>query len=187
MRSLFEMIYPVIEIEMMWRKNNKHTGIVNQHYDDKEVKSMKSVKKTMRSTVSFLLSLTMMLAVFVIPVYADEPEPENVTIHYYNENNWQSPYLYYYADNNNPVVWPGVAMTSDGDNWYSYTVSNFDEIRVIFSNNGSNQYPAQNEPGILISGEKWFKNGNLYSQDPDTYHVNVHYYNGSGWSSPYIY
>ena len=118
---------------------------------------MKTLKKTMRSTISFLLSITMMLAVFVIPVYADEPEPEDVTIHYYNENNWQSPYLYYYADNNNPVAWPGVAMTSDGDNWYSYTVSNFDEIRIIFSNNGSNQYPAQNEPGILVSGEKWLK------------------------------
>ena len=146
---------------------------------------MKKTKKALLTTLSFILFLAIMMTTTIIPVSADGVSP--VVIHYYNENNWQNPYLYYYIDNNNPVVWPGVAMTDDGDGWYSYTVSDYTEVRAIFSNNGSNQDPGQNEPGYLISGEKWYKNGTLYSTDPDLARLKIHYYNYNAWNSPYIY
>ena len=39
--------------------------------------------------------------------------------------------------------------------------------KVIFSNNGADQYPGQNEEGLSVSGEKWYKSGNFYNQNPD--------------------
>ena len=65
-----------------------------------------------KKLLSFILTAALMLSVYVIPVAA---EKENeVTVHYYNENNWENPYIYYYNDESTPVSWPGVAMTSDG-------------------------------------------------------------------------
>lgn len=138
-----------------------------------------------KKLLSFILTAALMLSVYVIPVAA---EKENeVTVHYYNENNWENPYIYYYNDESTPVNWPGVAMTSDGNNWYSYTISDFDYAKVIFSDNGNNQYPAQNQEGLTVSGEQWYKSGNFYNQNPDLSKIRVHYYNTNGWSSPYIY
>ena len=58
-------------------------------------------------------------------------------------------------------------MKNDGDNRYSYTMSNFASVKVIFGNNGADQYPGQNEEGLTVSGEKWYKSGNFYNQNPD--------------------
>ena len=45
-------------------------------------------------------------------------------------------------------------MKNDGDNRYSYTMSNFASVKVIFGNNGADQYPGQNEEDLTVSGEK---------------------------------
>ena len=97
----------------------------------------------------------------IIPVSADESAP--VTIHYYNENSFTSPYLYYYTDSYNPVIWPGAAMTADGDGLYTY-----ESTRIIFSNNGSNQLPVQNQPGLDAEGIMWYKNDIWCDKDTDT-------------------
>ena len=47
----------------------------------------------------------------------------------------------------------GTAMTSDGNGWYSYDIYGFDEVKVIFSDNGANQIPQQNETGCTVTGE----------------------------------
>ena len=136
--------------------------------------------------ISVLLIVTMMLSIFVLPATATEITNE-VIVHYYNENNWENPYIYYYYDGQTNPEWPGVAMTSDGNGWYSYTISNYSTAKVIFSNNGADQYPAENQEGLLVSGEKWFKSGTFYNQNPDSSKISVHYYNSNGWSNPYIY
>lgn len=138
-----------------------------------------------KKLLSFILVMAMMLSVFVLPATA--VNENEVVVHYYNENNWENPYIYYYNDGNTPVSWPGVAMHSDGDNWYSYTINNMGTAKVIFSNNGADQYPAQNQEGLTVSGEKWYKSGSFYSQNPDLSKITVHYYNTSAWSNPYIY
>lgn len=136
--------------------------------------------------ISVILIETMMLSIFVVPAAATETTSE-VIVHYYNENNWQNPYIYYYYDGQTNPEWPGSAMTSDGDGWYSYTISNYSTARVIFSNNGADQYPAKNQEGLLVSGEKWFKSGAFYNQNPDSSKITVHYYNSNAWNNPYIY
>ncbi len=107
-----------------------------------------------KKLLSMIVACAIMLSVIVIP--ASAVGDNEVTVHYYNENNWQLPYLYYYTDGNTPVQWPGVAMTSEGNGWYGYTISGMSSAQVIFSNNGSDQNPAQNEPGYSVSGEKWY-------------------------------
>ncbi|WP_337781480.1 starch-binding protein [Ruminococcus sp.] len=138
-----------------------------------------------KKLLSFVLVAAMMLSVFVLPATA--VSENEIVVHYYNENNWESPYIYYYNDGNTPVSWPGTAMNNDGDNWYSYTISGYSSAKVIFSNNGADQYPAQNQEGLTVSGEKWYKSGSFYDQNPDLSKVSVHYYNSNQWSSPYIY
>ena len=105
-----------------------------------------------KKLLSFVLVAAMMLSVFVLPATA--VSENEIVVHYYNENNWESPYIYYYNDGNTPVSWPGTAMNNDGDNWYSYTISGYSSAKVIFSNNGADQYPAQNQEGLTVSGEK---------------------------------
>lgn len=138
-----------------------------------------------KKLLSFVLVAAMMLSVFVLPATA--VSENEIVVHYYNENNWESPYIYYYNDGNTPVSWPGTAMNNDGDNWYSYTISGYSSAKVIFSNNGADQYPAQNQEGLTVSGEKWYKSGSFYDQNPDLSKVSVHYYNSNQWCSPYIY
>ena len=93
--------------------------------------------------ISSILIVIMMLSIFVMPATAIETTNE-VIVHYYNENNWENPYIYYYYDGQTNTEWPGVSMTSDGNGWYSYTISNYSTAKVIFSNNGDEQYPAEN-------------------------------------------
>lgn len=117
--------------------------------------------------------------------YYQNPDLSKVSVHYYNSNQWGSPYIYYYTDSETPVTWPGTAMTSDGNGWYSYDIYGFDEVKVIFSDNGANQIPQQNETGYTVTGEKWFINGTLYDAEPDG--ITVHFYDYNNWGNVNIY
>lgn len=140
-----------------------------------------------KKILSLLLTMTIIFSVANISVSAVSNEDNNITIHYYNENNWDNPYIYCYNNSGELSKWPGEKMTPGVNNWYSYVIRNYSEAKVIFSNKGANLYPAQYQEGISISGEKWFKNGSLYSKDPDNYKITVHYYNYNAWAEPYIY
>lgn len=54
-----------------------------------------------KKLLSMIVACAIMLSVIVIP--ASAVGDNEVTVHYYNENNWQLPYLYYYTDGNTPV------------------------------------------------------------------------------------
>ena len=122
-----------------------------------------------------------------MPASAAEKIEDQITVYYYNENNWKSPYIYYYCDNLAPVTWPGKQMNDFGDGWYSYTINNLKTAKVIFSDNGANQNPAQNQEGYSVEGEKWYKKGTWYQNRPEIQTTKIHYYNENGWSEPYIY
>lgn len=116
--------------------------------------------------------------------WQDNSEHE-ITVHYYNENNWENPYVYCYLNNDEEYSWPGKKMSADGNNWYSYTINGFEQVRVIFSNNGNNQIPGQNQDGYLIQGEKWYCLGSWYDHEPKN--TVVHYYNSDNWSNVKLY
>lgn len=84
-----------------------------------------------------------------------EPVTQLSKVYFYNTNNWSNPTIYVYNDSVSPVkmaaAWPGVAMTKESDGLYSYTLpEGFGDAKIIFSNNGSNQTPAQGQAGYII-------------------------------------
>lgn len=69
--------------------------------------------------------------------------------------NWSNLHAYVYNEDASGVqtisAWPGVAMTSEGNNIYSYTLpESWKNARVIFNNGGSSQYPASGQPGLVL-------------------------------------
>lgn len=138
-----------------------------------------------KKIIALVLILTTILSIFSLPASAAEKIEDQITVYYYNENNWESPYIYYYCDNLTPVTWPGKQMNDFGDGWYSYTINNLKTAKVIFSDNGANQNPAQNQEGYSVSGEKWYLNGSWYDSEPNG--ITVHFNNYNDWDNVNIY
>lgn len=94
-----------------------------------------------------------------------------LTVHYYKPASWGTPNIYYYDDAVTPIkvgaAWPGIAMTDRGNGWYTYSIPAWQQAKVIF-NSGSSQIPAAQQPGYLVTGEKWIKDGVIYVQNPDS-------------------
>lgn len=71
-------------------------------------------------------------------------KPEVVSgIKVHLKTTWTTPYIYYWSVVATPAIsnatWPGVAMTSEGDGWWTYTLANATSSNIIFSNNGASQ------------------------------------------------
>ncbi|MEE1317884.1 MAG: starch-binding protein, partial [Ruminococcus sp.] len=81
------------------------------------------------------------------------PSSENY-IYYKNTNGWSTVNAYYWSDDNTTMTsWPGVAMTSIGDNVYRIEVPS--DAQYIIFNNGS----AQTGDLTLQGMNKIYKNG----------------------------
>ena len=72
---------------------------------------------------------------------ATEPEQQEaeMTVHFYNTGNWDSVSAYAWQDGSGTKYlgdWPGKAMVSDGDGWWSVTISTAaaSDLRMIFNN-----------------------------------------------------
>ncbi|SHO44261.1 carbohydrate-binding module family 20 domain-containing protein [Anaerocolumna xylanovorans] len=93
------------------------------------------------------------------------------TVHYYKPSSWGTPNIYYYDETVTPkkegAAWPGTAMTSEGDGWYSYTISGWNKAYVIF-NSGSVQIPASGQPGYLVTKNCWIKDGVMNDTKPSS-------------------
>ena len=112
---------------------------------------------------------------------------ETMTVHFYKPSSWGTPNLYYYeSETKTGPVWPGEAMTSEGDNWYTYTIKDYETAYVIFNSNGQ-QIPGAKQPGIKVSQEIWYKDGNVYTSKPEEIANTVHFYKPSGWGTPNLY
>jgi alpha-amylase len=102
---------------------------------------------------------------------AEEPEEITFTVHYYKPSNWGTPNIYYYDETVSPKkegkAWPGTAMSSEGDGWYSYTITGLEKAYVIFNSNGS-QIPLSGATGYLIKADSWIKDGVITTEKPET-------------------
>lgn len=52
--------------------------------------------------------------------------------------------------------WPGVAMTDEGNNKFSYTFEEEWDTGLVIFNDGTNQYPESMEPGCEIEADKTY-------------------------------
>jgi len=90
----------------------------------------------------------------------------NVKVHY--ESAWGSTYMHF----NNGVEWttaPGVAMSSDGNNWFSKTVQRTGSSITFVFNDGAGSWDNNNEANYSSSlTELWVKGGAITSYDPST-------------------
>lgn len=100
-------------------------------------------------------------------VYKAVSTSSNVKVHYYNSNNWSTVTMYAYDERTGTVKkltgeWPGSAMTSEGNGWYTYPKISSDYAQVIFTNGGGVQVPGASQPGYEVTGEVWLKDGVSY-------------------------
>ncbi len=137
-----------------------------------------------------MLCICFLLAVGFSALAADiawssDYQPGNRITVYFHNSNFSKPYIYCYTNGYEVKSWPGEQMTLESNGWYSYTIKDLSQVRVIFSDNGSHQNPGEGESGFLVSGDKWYCNGNWYDQQPQN--TIVHYYNNQNWNSVNIY
>lgn len=89
---------------------------------------------------------------------------DGIELHF--KSTWGGAKVYYWntdGKSNNPVSWPGVNMTSEGNGWYTYNIADVSSANIIFDYNG-------NQTGDLSrnSGAWWYKDGKWYTSNPDT-------------------
>lgn len=100
-------------------------------------------------------------------VYKEVESSTNVKVHYYNSQSWSNVTLYAYDERTGTAklltgAWPGSAMTSEGNGWYTYPEISSDYAQVIFTNGNGTQIPGASQPGYEVSGEVWIKDGVQY-------------------------
>ena len=109
-------------------------------------------------------------------------------IFYKNTNNWSKVYAYYWSDENTQMTsWPGVEMTSLGNDIYGIEIPE-DADYIIFTNGEG----AQTEDITLEGLNKLYDSGSWsdYGNDEETESVTsncVYYKNTNSWSCVYAY
>ena len=85
-------------------------------------------------------------------------------VHFKLPSGWTKAYLHYWntVPTKTPTTWPGVAMTSEGNSWYTYTIAGVTSSSVIFNNQGSPQ-----TVDLTRNKEGWYKDGTWYDTNPD--------------------
>ncbi|WP_334075177.1 starch-binding protein [Paenibacillus sp. A14] len=99
----------------------------------------------------------------------DPSTGEEMKVYFYKPADWGAPNIYYYDETLTPkkenAAWPGVPMQSEGNGWYSHTISGWSQANVLF-NSGGKQMPGSGQQGYLISGTSWIKDGIVTEEEP---------------------
>lgn len=84
-----------------------------------------------------------------------------IKVHYYCEDGVPSVYYWNSLPQNMSTDYPGKVMTSEGNNYYTYTFDNVTKINMMFVVNGE-----QSDELTRNTGEWWYKNKRWYDHDP---------------------
>lgn len=143
----------------------------------------------MKKLVSILLSITLLITTLAFPLSSvSASNPTSITVHFYNSGDWEEVWIYQHLNSTIGEPFPGTLMIDEGNGWYKYEIFRYKEMRVIFSNGDFHirkQIPHIDQPGLLVSGEKWVVRDRIYSEKPEG--IQVHYYNYLKWETPYLY
>ena len=91
---------------------------------------------------------------------------KKITLHYYYEGE-DGVNVYYYnvsKGTNTPVAWPGVAMESEGNGWYTYTIEQAKSATVVFLPG-----KGMTDETVILSGEHWGIGGEILDEKPENY------------------
>lgn len=90
---------------------------------------------------------------------AGDPVKAGAKVYFEKPENWSdalNAYVYEKNGGEEENSWPGFSMQEESNGRYSYTLKNdFDNPLIIF-NDGTNQYPAANEPGLVFEEGKTY-------------------------------
>lgn len=97
----------------------------------------------------------------------------NFIVNFYKPTNWGTGINVYYwaaepAGSLPEVFWPGVAMTDNGDGWYSYTFNNVAFTNLIFNDGGANQ-----TANLSRDRTGWYINGTWSDANPESARLGV--------------
>lgn len=127
-------------------------------------------------------------AVVEPPTVPEQPaEPTDSNIFYQNSNNWDKVYAYYWNDDNTKMTtWPGVQMSSNGNNVFGTKIP-AEAKYIIFSNGGDSK-----TDDLTLSGlNKIYNNGTWTNYgtptDPEPAGSYIYYKNTNNWNDVYAY
>ncbi len=112
---------------------------------------------------------------------------ENITVHYYNQENWDNVKVHYWGDGVDATTWPGISMTAetDHDGWFSVQIPGNVE-KVVFNDGGENK-----TPDIALEENKLYYNGQWgadYSVlPPQVEYLTIYFYNKDNYEEVYLY
>lgn len=110
-----------------------------------------------------------------------------IKISFKKPTNWNDTVkIYYYSNDEDEVelkAWPGYAMQNDGGGWFSYTITDMDDVRVLFTDGTSRQEPAFLQPGYEVKTGQ-----NLIYQDREVFYeddtpLDVQFRKPSSWGN----
>lgn len=119
-----------------------------------------------------LLMMTLFLSLTILQSYPPNAQKAfaaspDLKIHCKKPADWSKVNIYYYSDNATVPNWPGTEMTSEGNDWYTYTITGLSSANVIFNNGSGKQVPASGQAGFKVTAESWYKDGKMYTENPD--------------------
>lgn len=125
--------------------------------------------KRLKSILALILAVALVAGIAVFSTSAvttaeqDSSANSQIIVHYYQPSGTPTIYYWNSLPENIETTYPGQAMTSDGNGWYSYTFNGVTKINMVFVTNGeqSEELTRQN------TGEYWYKEGKWTNYDPD--------------------
>jgi glycosidase len=88
----------------------------------------------------------------------------DLVVYFKRPNQWQQTINIYYWDtrpSSATLQWPGISMTAEGNDWYSYRFQGLEAANIIF-NDGSGQQTQD----LRREKEGWFFNNTWYDENP---------------------
>lgn len=123
----------------------------------------------MKKLLALILSICVICTVSVMSVSAANTDDDNdtsasstITVHYYCEEGTPTIYYWNSLPKNISTEYPGVKMTSEGNNYYRYVFNDVTKINMLFVTNGK-----QSAELTRNTGEWWYKNKRWTSKNPE--------------------
>lgn len=115
--------------------------------------------------------LTLAMSALVISASAAQTDKEStgatgITVHYYTEKGTPSVYYWNALPENISTEYPGVKMTSEGNNYYRYTFSSVSKINLQFIESDGTQGKELTRNTNSGTNEFWYKGNRWYNKQP---------------------
>lgn len=125
----------------------------------------------MKKLVAILMVLTLAMSALVVSASAAQTDKEatgatGITVHYYTEKGTPSVYYWNALPENISTEYPGVKMTSEGNNYYRYTFSSVSKINLQFIESDGTQGKELTRNTNSGTNEFWYKGNRWYNKQP---------------------